>query len=63
MKIAGWRVGESMGADPLREGEHERKMEIKKREVREGAVCQRRRCGRGPAGPSGGPVIGLGFYT
>lgn len=30
MKIAGWRVGESMGADPLREGEHERKMEMKK---------------------------------
>lgn len=29
----------------------------------EGAVCQQRRCGWGPAGPSGGPVIGLGFYT
>lgn len=25
--------------------------------------CQHRHCGRGPAGPSGGLIIGLGFYT
>lgn len=48
----------SSGADPVREAGC-----VWWRGGEEGGVCQRPHCGRGPAGPSGGPVIGLGFYT
>lgn len=58
-EIAGKREVESKGADPVREGERAKEKDGERGDRR----CQHRHCGWGPAGPSGGLIIGLGFYT